>query len=248
MSDVAAAAAALGIPESLVERSAAARAAETGGSTDEIIAAWAGGGAAPTTAAAPAESPAATSAPTAAPVPEPAAPAAAAIETPSAPAAVVAAPVGPYKPPKLIGARDNPAAIVTGAIALFLIVLLVGLVGPAISFESSGARTSEIELSGAAENGQALYTSLGCAACHTQMVRPVVADVGLGAVSLNDSNQVLGTRRFGPDLSNVGNRLEAGEIEAVIAGDSVEHSPHNLSDGDMSALVAYMTESRTTEG
>jgi len=37
------AAAALGIPEALVERSAAARAAETGASVDEILAAWAGG-------------------------------------------------------------------------------------------------------------------------------------------------------------------------------------------------------------
>lgn len=38
------AAAALGIPEALVERSAAARAAESGASVDEILAAWAGGG------------------------------------------------------------------------------------------------------------------------------------------------------------------------------------------------------------
>jgi mono/diheme cytochrome c family protein len=37
------AAAVLGIPEALVERSAAARAAETGASVDEILAAWAGG-------------------------------------------------------------------------------------------------------------------------------------------------------------------------------------------------------------
>lgn len=38
------AAAALGLPEDLVQRSAAARAAETGASVDEILAAWAGGG------------------------------------------------------------------------------------------------------------------------------------------------------------------------------------------------------------
>lgn len=55
-----AAAAALGIPEALVQRSAAARAAETGQSVDEILAAWAGGEAVPApavadAAAAPAE-------------------------------------------------------------------------------------------------------------------------------------------------------------------------------------------------
>ncbi len=50
-----AAAAAMGLPEALVERSAAARAAETGASVDEILAAWAGGEAAPAGAEAVAE-------------------------------------------------------------------------------------------------------------------------------------------------------------------------------------------------
>jgi mono/diheme cytochrome c family protein len=40
----AAAAAALGVPEAIVQRSAAARAAETGMSVDDVLAAWAGGG------------------------------------------------------------------------------------------------------------------------------------------------------------------------------------------------------------
>jgi hypothetical protein len=44
MSDLAAAAAALGVPEAIVQRSAAARAAETGMTVDEVLAAWAGGG------------------------------------------------------------------------------------------------------------------------------------------------------------------------------------------------------------
>jgi mono/diheme cytochrome c family protein len=47
MSDLSAAAEALGIPEMLVQRSAEARAAETGASVDEILAAWAGGEAGP---------------------------------------------------------------------------------------------------------------------------------------------------------------------------------------------------------
>jgi len=52
-----AAAAAMGLPEDLVRRSAEARAAETGGAVDDILAAWAGGEAAPAEAgaAAPAE-------------------------------------------------------------------------------------------------------------------------------------------------------------------------------------------------
>ena len=52
----AAAAAALGVPESIVQRSAAARAAETGMSVDEVLTAWAGGDAVAATApAAPVE-------------------------------------------------------------------------------------------------------------------------------------------------------------------------------------------------
>ncbi|REK34656.1 MAG: hypothetical protein DWQ20_06735, partial [Actinobacteria bacterium] len=47
MSDLAAASEALGIPETLVQRSAEARAAETGSSVEEILAAWAGGEKAP---------------------------------------------------------------------------------------------------------------------------------------------------------------------------------------------------------
>ena len=44
MSDLAAAAAALGIPEELTSRSASARASANGTSTDDVLAAWAGGG------------------------------------------------------------------------------------------------------------------------------------------------------------------------------------------------------------
>jgi mono/diheme cytochrome c family protein len=51
MSDLAAAAAAMGVPEALVKRSAEARAKATGGSVEEILAAWAGGGEAPSAAA-----------------------------------------------------------------------------------------------------------------------------------------------------------------------------------------------------
>jgi mono/diheme cytochrome c family protein len=53
----AAAAAALGVPEAIVQRSAAARAAETGLSVDEVLTAWAGGGDVPAAAAAEAPAP-----------------------------------------------------------------------------------------------------------------------------------------------------------------------------------------------
>jgi cbb3-type cytochrome oxidase cytochrome c subunit len=135
--------------------------------------------------------------------------------------------------------------ILAGVIGLFVAVLLVGLVGPSAATENPGARTSAIPYSAAGIHGQELYQNLGCGSCHTQMVRPIVSDVGLGAVSLNDSNQVLGTRRFGPDLSDVGNRLAGAQIEATITGLD-DHPGVTLSSSDLEDLVTYLLESKTS--
>ena len=248
----AAAAAALGIPEAIVQRSAAARAEETGMTVDEVLAAWAGGGDIPAPSA-----PAAEPEPAAAEPPEEPAEPAPAAEEAAAPAPVEAPPpvatpeTGPAtptsgKPPVLVGERDNPIAVLVGAVGLFVAFFLVGVVGPAAPTENPGARTSELPYSEIALAGQDIYQSVGCASCHSQMVRPVVADVGLGAVTLNDSNQILGSRRFGPDLSNVGSRITASQIEAVITGLG-GHPSLSLSTEDLDALVSYLVESTTLE-
>lgn len=253
----AAAAAALGLPEAIVQRSAAARAAETGMSVDDVLAAWAGGGDIPAPASSPepteaepaetrdetepaAEEPAAAPpSPASPPSPPPVGDRGAGGEIP-----VTTTPTG--RPPVLVGERDNPIAVLVGAVGLFVAFLLVGVVGPALPTENPGARTSDLPYSEIALAGQGVYESVGCASCHSQMVRPVVADVGLGAVSLNDSNQVLGTRRFGPDLSNVGARITASQAEAVVTGLG-GHPSLSLSSEDLDALVAYLVESVTLE-
>lgn len=242
-----AAAQAMGLPETLVQRSAEARAAETGASVDDILASWAGGEGVPAPSAeaeAPAEEPEATEeAPPAEERKEPEPPEVV-IETPveRAEAPEPAVPAGPYKPPVLVGVKDNPMVVLAGIVGLFVIVVLVGLVGPSIPTDNPGARTSEIAFSADALRGREVYAVTGCAACHTQMVRPVVADVGLGPVTLNDTNQILGTRRFGPDLSDVGSRVTAAQFEAIVAGLG-EHPAHVLSGEDLDDLVAYLSES-----
>lgn len=254
MSDLAAAAAALGLPEALVQRSAEARATETGASVDDILAQWAGGETAPVTPAAtpePAEAAASDEATEEAAEEAPAetsAPApAVTIEIPEQPAApqAPAAASGPSKPPVLVGAKDNPMTVLAAVIGLFVIVVMVGLVGPSIPTDSPGARTSEIEFSESAQNGREVYAVTGCAACHTQMVRPVIADVGLGPVTLDDTNQILGTRRFGPDLADVGARITGSQIEAIVGGLG-DHPAHDLADEDMADLVAYLTEAASS--
>lgn len=263
MSDqLSAAAEAMGIPEALVERSAEARAAEAGTSAEEIIAAWAGGGAVPEsaepdTAAEPSEPEApdeaaadeeaaeeAEEADRAEPAPE------IVIEEPTAtpePSPAPAAPAGPYKPPVLVGAKDNPMMVLTAAIGLFVVIFLVGFIGPAIQGDTPGARSSEINYSAQAVEGRDTYKTLNCAACHTQMVRPVIADVGLGGVTVHDSNQVLGTRRFGPDLSDIGSRVTRSQLAAIVGGLG-EHPGYSLSNEDLEALVSYLAESQTSGG
>lgn len=256
MSDVNTAAESMGIPAELVSRSAAARAQASGSTTEEVLAAWSGGGSVATktpeaeeTAAEETAEPTPAEAETA-PSPvetrEPAEQAPLEISAPTSPRTPTA-PAQPATPPVLVGAGDNPLAYLVGAIGLFVAVALLALVGPSIPVDTPGARTSEISYSDAASAGQEIYLSLACASCHTQMVRPVIADVGLGPVTMSDSNQVLGTRRYGPDLSDVGSRVSGTQLESTIRGGG-GHQGHNLSNDDMANLVAYLLESSTAIG
>lgn len=258
MSDANAAAESMGIPAELVVRSAAARAEASGSTTEEILAAWGGGGSVATkppkaedTATEDSEAAPTDEAPDSTPPPaktrEPVEQAPLEIPAAASAPATGPTPARSDKPPVLVGTRDNPMAILVGAVGLFVAVVLLALVGPSLPVDTPGARTSEITFSDAAAAGQDVYLSLACASCHTQMVRPVIADVGLGPVTMSDSNQVLGTRRYGPDLSDVGSRVSGTELESIVRG-SGGHQGHNLSSDDMANLVAYLLESSTAIG
>lgn len=252
MSDVNAVAEVMGIPAELVSRSASARATAAGSTTEEILEAWGGGAPAPKAAPPPesaqseaAEEATTTSEDTAA---EELAPPAAPVvpQAPQTPSTETT-PASDMHPPILVGAKDNPMTIVAASALLFVAAALLAVLGPSIPTEAPGARTSHIALTEAGLEGQLVYGTLGCAYCHTQMVRPIIADVGLGPVTLSDTNEVLGVRRYGPDLSNVGNRLSGPRIEDTIRGND-GHPVNNLSDTDMSNLVAYLAESAPTGG
>ncbi|MYA38082.1 MAG: c-type cytochrome, partial [Acidimicrobiia bacterium] len=180
--------------------------------------------------------------PAAPPPPEPAAPA------PVAPAATLMAD-GP--PPVLTGRVERPFRYLLGATTLLVLCLVVTLVLPAFSVTGRGAVHSEVPYTATALRGQEVYLTEGCAGCHTQMVRPVVADAqlaalaGVGGVTLSDTNQVIGRQRYGPDLANVGSRMSPEEFEAVLAGGG----GHLTYGGDwMDSLVAYLSESRVLTG
>lgn len=257
MSDLAAAAAAMGVPETLVKRSAEARAKATGASVDEILAAWAGGN----------EAPAATTAPSAAepkdagpqtpvagedlPIPSPEAGPVpdredAVPRTPDADQKPrVAAATGPAALPVLVGERQGVGVVLTGSFGLLVLSLLLSVFLPSLQQPGNGVRSSNHAYSPEARAGRDTYLSQGCATCHTQLIRNVVTDVGLGPVTLDNTNQVIGYRRIGPDLAAIGERIEdTGAVLALLAGEGNHPAATGLSETDLANLVAYLRESR----
>ena len=246
MTDFSAAAAALDVPEALVRRSAEARAKADNVSVDELVAAWAGGGAAPAASASPAPPPAAPEAPGAeapaeAPVEPAATPAAPVVPATPSPAPV---PVRSGVPPVLVGANQSISAVMAGAVGLLLLSILIGFLVPSLAQPENEVRSSNHAFSSTARDGQQIYLEMGCASCHTQLVRAVVADASLGRVTLADTNQVVGYRRIGPDLAAIGSRIESTEgIVSLLNGEGRHPVATGLSDEEIASLLAYLRES-----
>lgn len=107
---------------------------------------------------------------------------------------------------------------------------------------------------GSAElTGRNIYIAEGCNECHTQAVRPVGTDVGLGPVSfagdhVHESPVLLGHLRVGPDLMHVASSDEfnAGWLKMHLTNPrmarewSTMPSYSYLSDADLAALVSYI--------
>ena len=275
MSEIlAAAAAALGAPEHLVERSAAARAAAEGVSADDLLAAWAGGAPAPSPAApapsseSPASEPAAPAPAVSAPAPAAASPAAAvpaaAVLAPATvPAAAATAAPSPRRAatPVLAGRRFHPLRTWTMLAGLFLLALFITLIGPYQTGGDYRHLVPDPALDSLAERGRAVYLNQGCGYCHTQLVRPVLADVGLGPATETFADAlgaaVFGSRRIGPDLAHVGGRPARGESEEPMTADGFvglltrpeetfqggRHPSYAyLSQDELGALAAYLAE------
>jgi cytochrome c oxidase cbb3-type subunit I/II len=153
------------------------------------------------------------------------------------------------------------ALLVRGSIGLFLLAAVAVFVIP--SFEASHRQASlrgetrDFAAGSIEEEGRQLYVSEGCVYCHTQQVRPIATDVGLGPVSqpgdyVFDSPHVLGWNRIGPDLSHIGSREPGGSVRFNLAhltdprSDeigrpwSIMPSFDYLSDSELLALAQYV--------
>ncbi len=156
------------------------------------------------------------------------------------------------------GATAPPAVVLRGAVALFVVAALGAFLFPAIDSHAPSTLAAEASHGSASadiwDRGQDLYLSEGCWYCHTRDVRPIVTDIGLGAISTPgdyayDDEGLIGVARLGPDLAHFGGRDDGG-VSAVVEmlGEpgtarydwSTMPSYRYLSDADLAALAAYV--------
>ena len=267
---LAAAAAATGVPEELLQRAAAARADATGSTAEAVLEAWAGGEAAPAaTATATAESsePSTTShdpEPAEAAEPSDAEPAVA--ETLPVPAAAAVAQEAPAAvvsresvAPVLTGRSDNPWVLIAGALGVLILGAVFGVLLPSLDIAEARADAipgTTIDYSDTALEGRDIYLAEGCWYCHTQQVRPIVTDADLGRVTTaalvaTEGSDTLGFQRIGPDLANVAAREPFNEPSTIVAylrnpesvvEGSRQPSYAHLSTSDLEAVAQYLLE------
>jgi len=267
MSDLAAAAEAMGAPEELVERSAEARAVAIGSTTEAILTAWADSSApaaAPAAETPPAANPEGGPEPTEEEVVEEAATPPAATPPDATPAispqvvvAAAGAAVNPDAAPILTGRNDRAWTLLLSVTALFVFSIVFAVTLPAREGVLIAAeQVARIPFSSEALSGRDIYVREGCFYCHTQQVRSVVTDIGLGKVSEPGSSISFGSdnygfQRIGPDLTHVGSREPTNDAEwlenflttpRTVSEDSLQPSYEYLSEADMTALIAYLLE------
>ncbi len=174
----------------------------------------------------------------------------------------------PLQVPRESGAYDLEMAtttrpitwkrLVRGVVTVWVFAAVFMLAFPIVdSTERSATRLADSARNypqGSSElDGRNVYIAAGCSECHTQVVRPVAADVGLGAVSVAGDyaheNPVLqGAFRLGPDLMHVASRegFDRINIAAHLKNPraarpwSIMPSYAFLSEADLDALVSYI--------
>jgi cbb3-type cytochrome oxidase subunit 1/mono/diheme cytochrome c family protein len=159
------------------------------------------------------------------------------------------------------GASISGPTLSGGIIATFVVVAVLTVFVPWLDVSVSDAtilaETARSYPEGsAAADGRAVYIREGCVACHTQTVRPIVPDVGLGPVSVagdyvNEAPALLGVERLGPDLMHIGSRIDDADGLRAHLDDpraerpwSIMPSYRYLTQGDLDALAEYLLSLR----
>lgn len=101
-------------------------------------------------------------------------------------------------------------AIAGGALGIYIVIVLLVAVIPAIELSQAPAGPGVTALTPLQDEGRQVYAANGCGYCHTQQVRPLDEDKPFGRPSAPgdfafQTPELLGSERTGPDLTNVGN-------------------------------------------
>ena len=149
--------------------------------------------------------------------------------------------------------------LLRGVVAVFALAAVGALVFPAIDSHAPASvladATRNFATDPVAELGREVYVREGCWYCHTQQVRQVRTDVGLGPVSqpgdyAHDPVGLAGARRIGPDLTHQGSRPDTGSAAWVrlhLSDPRADHpwsvmpSFEYLSQEELTALSVYVS-------
>jgi len=161
---------------------------------------------------------------------------------------------GDAKSPSWNSLRYGAVLLFAGA---FLVTVFFPALDPTVQDGTILADRSRVYPEGSAEAiGRSVYVDQGCYYCHTQQVRAIVPDVGLGPVSVagdyvHEAPALLGVERLGADLMHIGSRsTSAGVLQSRLVDPrgsrswSIMPSYGYLSEAELDALAAYLLSLR----
>lgn len=151
----------------------------------------------------------------------------------------------------MMRSESNFKVLQASLVAIFAVGAAVAYAGPLLDPELRLPGSPARLVTNASLRGEAIYEGEGCWYCHTQQVRPVSNDIGLGLVteanrSGRDSPSLLGMARLGPDLGCYGDRAPSEGLADYLS-DPRAARPYSkmpgyryLSDAELKDLSAYL--------
>ena len=152
--------------------------------------------------------------------------------------------------------KENTKVLAVGIVAFILFSGIFTLTLPLSQvLERAEGRGSISAIS----DGTIIYNQEGCQNCHSQNVRQVIPDAGIGQVTsiklipdyTKNTNSInIGLRRVGPDLSTIGDREPTNNekwLKRYLTNPSsirpnIPHPKYSyLTDGELDSLIEYLT-------
>ena len=218
----------LGAPETLVQRSAEARAEASGNTVDEVLQSWAGGEAI----------------------------AASAPEVKEEVAVVEEAVEQVFEEESVELKNESSLAFITGVIGVAIFTYFFAFAIPKNQSQDLVAESlnNEIEVSQEVLKGAQVYNELNCQSCHTQNVRLLIPDSQNGKILKNRfADEAIikntGLLRLGPDLSTSATReptnnkswLSRYLEDSASVRDKIPHPNYDfLTSTDLDYLLTYL--------